>query len=273
MRTVALLTIGCVVFAAGTRADDPPKPKEKVFEFTGRTEAVARVDIRARVTGYIDKIAAEEGDTVKAGTLLVEIDPRPYKAQCDAAKAQVVRAEARVKLADAKLARLKKAVATGAVAKEELDEAMADREVAVAELAADKAALDLANLNLAYTKIHAPIDGRVTHWKLTPGNLAVADTSLLATIVRTDTLIVAFDVDERSLSKLLDAKGKDGKFAVAVGFSGDEGFPHTAEFRGMDSAVDPNTGTIRMRATLANPKGTLLPGMFVRVRVTPPPGK
>ena len=269
MRTAALLAIGCVFFAAATRADDPPKA-EKSFDFTGRTEASVQVEMRARVTGYLTRNLVDIGDSVKAGDVIAELDSRPYKAIHDTAKAKVTRAEAHAKLADVKVARTKNLVDKGAGTKEEYDEAIADREVAVAEVHVAKAELEVAALNLSFTKLVTPISGVVSRRFLDAGNLVQADTTTIVTIVQVDPVFVTFDVDERSLSKLLDAKGK---LAVAVGFPGDEGYPHTAEFQGIGTVVNPDTGTAQVRAKLANPKGKFLPGMFVRVRVTPQPGK
>jgi RND family efflux transporter MFP subunit len=274
MRTVALFAIGCVLFATGINADDKPKPEQaKPAVFTGRTEAVEQVDVRARVTGYIDKIAVSIGDRVKAGDVLAEIDPRVYMIEVDAAKAKLTRAEARGKLTAAQFSRIKKAVATGAATQEELDQAAAERVLAEAEQLVAKAELERTKLYLSWTKITAPIDGLVTQQHLTTGNLVEADKTTLSTIIRTDPIIVAIDVDEHTFLKWREITGKDGKLAVSVGFANEEGFPHEAKLKGFDSAFDISTGTIQLRATMDNSKTTFVPGMFVRVRVTPQPGK
>jgi RND family efflux transporter MFP subunit len=273
MRIVAPFAIGCVFFAACIHADDKPKTEQpKPAEFTGRLDAVETVSIRPRVTGYIDKIVVEEGDRVKAGDVLAEIDPRVYVIEVDAAKAKLTRAEARGKLTAAQSARIKKAFATGAATQEEVDQAAAEFALAEAELLAAKAELERAKLFLAWTKITSPIDGVVTRPYYSKGNLAVADTTMLFNIVRPEQLVVNVDLDERTFLKWQD-KGKDDKFAISVGLSNEEGFPHEAKFLGFNPIVDPSTGTILMRAALANPKNKFLPGMFVRVRVTLQPGK
>jgi RND family efflux transporter MFP subunit len=274
MRTVALFAIGCVFFAAAIHADDKPKPEQaKPSEFTGRTDAVEHVDVRARVTGYIEKTHVSDGDRVKAGALLADIDPRIYTVELELAKAKVASATARGKLAEAEFARMKKAVATGVATQVDLDKAVADRDLAAAEQDAAKAELKRAELYLDWTRIKSPIDGLVTRQHYTTGNLVEADKTLLYTIIRTDPIIVRVDVDERTFLKWRETLGQDGKFAVAVGFATEEGFPHEAKFQGIDCSFDTSTGTVQLRATLANPKTTFLPGMFVRVRVTPQPGK
>ena len=268
MRPAALLLAG-LALAAGARADDPPKPEPaKVYDFTGRVEADT-VELRPRVTGYVTKIAVKEGEAVKKGELLAEIDPRFYRIELDRARAKLTRAEAQMKPADAKLTRLKKAVAAGTAAKEELEAAEAEREIAAAEVVLAKAELELADLQLSWTKIAAPMDGRVSRIHTIEGNLVRADTDVVAVVIRPDPLVVAFDVEERTFARLREAAGKGGALAVSVGLATEDGFPRKAEFRTADAAVDPKTGTVRLRAALPNPKGELLPGQFVHVRVTP----
>ena len=241
-------------------------------DFTGRTEAVQAVDLRARVTGYIVKVHVKEGGDVKQGDLLFEIDPRPYQAELDKAEAEVARAEAHFKRVSADFDRAKKLMAARGIGQDELDHAAAEKAEAEASLRAAQAALDVAKLNLSFTRVTAPISGKVGRALLTPGNLAVADTTLLATIVSLDPMDVMFDVDERTLVRLArlarEGKGeRDAEWPVLFALPDNEGFVHRGKLAGTDVRVDPNTGAAHWRAVFANPDGLFLPGMFVRVRV------
>jgi RND family efflux transporter MFP subunit len=243
-------------------------------EFTGRTEAVQAVDLRARVTGYVDKVNVKEGGEVKQGDVLFEIDPRPYQAELDKADAEVARAEAHFKRASADFDRAKRLLANKGISQDDFDHAAADRAEAEASLRAAQAAREVAKLNLAFTRVTAPISGRVSRALLTPGNLAVADTTPLATIVSVDPMAVSFDVDERTLVRLArlqrEGKGKaerDVELPVLLALPDNEGFVHRGKLAGTGVRVDPNTGTVRWQATFANPDGLFLPGMFVQVRV------
>jgi RND family efflux transporter MFP subunit len=243
-------------------------------EFTGRTEAVQAVDLRARVTGYVDKVNVKEGGEVKQGDVLFEIDPRPYQAELDRADAEVVRAEAHLKRASADHERAKKQLAGKAISQEEFDHAAGEREEAEASLRVARAGREAARLNLSFTRVAAPISGKVGRALLTPGNLAVADTTSLATVVSVDPMAVFFDVDERSLLRLArlqrEGKGKaerDAEVPVLLALPDDEGFVHRGKVAGTGVRVDPNTGAVRWQATFANPDGLFLPGMFVRVRL------
>jgi RND family efflux transporter MFP subunit len=243
-------------------------------EFTGRTEAVQAVDLRARVTGYVDKVNVKEGGEVKQGDVLFEIDPRPYQAELDKADAEVARAEAHLRRLSADFDRAKKQLTSKAISQDEFDHIAGDKAEAEASLRAAQAGREVAKLNLSFTRVMAPIAGKVGRALLTPGNLAVADTTLLATIMSVDPLSVAFDVDERSLVRLTrllrEGKGKaerDAELPVLIALPDNEGFMHRGKLAGTDVRVDPNTGTVRWHATFANPDGLFLPGMFVQVRV------
>lgn len=267
-----LLAAGLVVLAGGTRAADPPKG----WEFAGRTEAGAAADIRPRVGGELVRTTVREGATVKKGELLAEIDPRPYQIDLDAARAKMKAAEARLKAARIKTSNVKflaeqkvKVVAQGEVDLQEAAEAEAAALLAVA-----KAEVEQAELHLSWTKITAPIAGRVGRFSVTERNLVAADTTRLMTVVAADTLHVSFDVDERTLLRLRrEGLAEPGKLAVAVGFAGDEGYPVEGRLDLIEPLVDPEKGTVRFRATIPNPKGLLLPGMFARVRLTPASAK
>jgi RND family efflux transporter MFP subunit len=236
-------------------------------DFTGRTEAVQRVDLRARVTGYIDKVNFKEGASVKRGDVLFEIDPRPYKAELDQAAAELVLAEARLKKAATDLERAKALLKAKGISQEEYANIEADVLVAQAGVQAARARRERAQLNLEFTKVTAPIDGKIDRPALTAGNLAVADTTSLATLFSVDPLYVAFDLDERTLLRLRLKGGKEGELPVRMGLAGEEGFPRRGKVQSVGAQVDPNTGTVRCRAILPNPDGLLMPGMFVRVRL------
>jgi RND family efflux transporter MFP subunit len=242
-------------------------------DFTGRSEPLESVEIRARVPGLIDMVHFKAGGTVKQGELLFTLDPRSYKAAVDLAEAEVKRAEAHLKVAEADFQRVKKLVETGTVAREELDKAAAERTDAESALTLAKGKMDTARLELDFTRITAPIGGRIGRPFLTAGNYVPAGTTPLASIVSLDPLGVSFNVDEASYLRLqrrmregkLKAK-KETDLLVEVRF-GDEA-PRQARLDFVDNRIDPTTGTLRMRAVLANADGLLLPGMFAHVRLT-----
>ncbi len=242
-------------------------------DFTGRADASASVELRARVTGYLVKTAFQEGGEVKQGDLLFEIDPRPYQAQLDQALAQVELGKAALKLARATLARAQALAkqAPGSVTQQQLDQDQGAVEEASARLKAYEASTEIYKLNLSFCKITAPISGKIGRALLTPGNLAVQDQTLLATLVNEKPICVYFDVDERTLLRLRtlmrEEKTEDRKRPVAVGLAGEEGFPHQGVVDFINNEVDPKTGSIRLRAVLANKERRLVPGMFVRVRL------
>jgi RND family efflux transporter MFP subunit len=243
-------------------------------DFTGRIEAAQTVDLRARVTGYLVKIAFRAGSAVNQGDLLFEIDPRPYQAELDKAQAEVTRAEARLKRLTADFERAKKLMAGGGIGAENFDRIAGDREEAQAALHAAQAARDVAKLNLSFTKVTAPIAGKIGQPALDAGNLVVADTTSLARIVSVDPLFVYFDIDERTFlrlrrTRLADrARGeRELEPPVMIGLSDEDGYPHRGTVDFIDNRVDPTKGTIRCRAAFPNRQGQLLPGMFARVRL------
>lgn len=248
--------------------------------YTGRARAGQDVTIQPRVTGFLDKIAFKEGAEVKAGEVLFEIDPRPYRAQADAAKASVARAEASLKYARTTNARFKELAKNqpGAVSVQQLDQYRAQEDQAVAELDFDKAKLQIALLNLEWTVIRAPIAGKIGRSNLSVGNLVKQDETKLTTLVSTGSMHVYFDVDERTFLKILEGrKGKlpaqaDTELAVSMGLASEEGYPHRGVVDFLDSRVNVKTAAVQGRAVFAGPKekdgaALLMPGMTVRVRV------
>ncbi len=249
-------------------------------EFTGRTDAVEPVDIRARVTGYLVKMPFTEGSEVKEGDLLFEIDPRPYEAQYKQAMGQVELYQSSLKLAKITYQRdLDIGRTPGAVSQQQLDQDRAAVEEADARVRAYQASLDIYKLNLEFTKVKSPINGKISRYYLTKGNLVNQDQTLLTTIVSVDPMYVYFDMDEPTLLRIRRAINdklipaiQEGQFSVDIGLQGDDGYPRQATVNFFNNQVNANTGSISVRAVVNNPKpanGTRLmsPGMFVRVRL------
>jgi RND family efflux transporter MFP subunit len=244
-------------------------------DFTGRTEAVKSIDMRARVTGYLDKVLFREGFDVKEGDTLLLIDPRTYKADYDRAVANLAQAKAHLARLEADFQRAQTLIQSEAIAKADYDLALGDRNEAAAMVGVAEAALNTTRLNLVFTKVTAPISGRISRQDIDPGNLVVADTTILTTIVSLDPIYAYFDVDERAtlrFRRLLEAgkvkSAREGKAPVFLGLA-DEGdkYPHEGLINFVDNRLDPSTGTLRLRGKFDNPTGFLAPGMFVRIRV------
>jgi multidrug efflux system membrane fusion protein len=251
--------------------------------FTGRTGAVDDVEIRARVTGYLEKIYFEPGKEVKAGQPLFLIDPRPYKAQLDLAESQVLLNEAQLSLAQANLARGRNLSKTpGAISQEDLDNLVSQAKVAGAAVKSAKANVESAQLNMLFTNITAPVSGAVGRNLLTIGNLVSQDSTLLTTLVSYDPMYAYFDVDERTMLNIqkLIREGKmqsaktGHKTPVQFGLANEgEDYPHEGYIDFVNNQVDTGTGTLQVRGLIDNPKigkgdtRLLTPGLFVRVRV------
>jgi RND family efflux transporter MFP subunit len=235
-------------------------------DFTGRLEPSATVRIKARVTGYLDKVLFKDGAEVKKGDALFEIDPRPYQADLKKAEAEVAVAQAVLARAEVDLKRAKGLFDRKALAKDELDRASAAREEAWARHHLAKAVREVASLYLDFTRVSAPISGRIGRRLLDMGNLAKADDTDLATLVCLQPMYVSFAVDEATLLRLHRAKGQG--LAVAIRLADEDDFRHRAEVQFAPASVDPKTGTTRLRAVLPNSDKLLLPGLFVRVRLT-----
>ena len=251
-------------------------------DFTGRTEAIQSVDIRPRVTGYLVKIPFKEGASVKAGDLLFEIDPRPYQAQLDSAQGQVSLYEAQLKLAKITLARdlaLNSRV-PNSVSQQELDQVRATVEEAESRVKAYQKNMEVYQLNHEFTKVTSPIDGQVSRYYLTLGNLVNQDQTLLTTVVSLDPLYVYFEIDEPTLLRIRKAVNEGRvkrhpqgtEIPVMMGLQGEEGYPHQGTINFVNNQVDPTTGSILARGVFANPEPpggirVLSPGMFVRIRL------
>jgi len=250
------------------------------IDYTGRTDSPNAVDIRPRVTGYLTKMPFKEGSDVKAGELLFEVDIRPYQAQLDQAEGQLELAKARLKLAQANNAlALDTAKTPGAISVQDLNKYEAAAEEAMAEVDAATANVEVNRLNRNFCEVTSPIDGMVSRYYFTLGNLVNQDQSLLTTVVSLDPMYAYFDVDERTLLRIRNAINdgklkpkKPGEIPVMMGLQGEEGYPHQGVVNFINNKVDPFTGTITLRGMFANQLPTegvrlLSPGMFVRIRI------
>jgi RND family efflux transporter MFP subunit len=284
-RAIGLCLLACLIFLpGGAPGEDKPKEKSPTVavahpvvrevsdyaDFTGRVEAASTVVVQPRVTGQLLRVAFKAGDTVKKGDLLFEIDPRLYQAEVNKANADVELAEARLKRVAADLERMKKLLAARAISKEEYDAAHCAVTEAKTAVQATRAAGEVARLNLSFTKVAAPITGRITRPSITEGNLVQADQTRLATIYSVDPILVGFDIDEGTFVSLTRLK-REGKLPVELvrmALAGEKGFPHRGKLDSIDVRVDPHKGTLRCTAAFNNTDGVLLPGMFACVRMT-----
>ncbi|MCC2616383.1 efflux RND transporter periplasmic adaptor subunit [Aestuariibacter halophilus] len=243
--------------------------------YTGRLQAPQTVELRPRVSGYIDFTNFEEGALVKQGEPLFFIDNRPFKAQVKRLEADLARAESELALAKRDHERAVTLAKTNAIATETLDARASRREQAKASVSALQAQLDIAKLNLSYTHVKAPISGRVSRAIVTQGNYVTAGDTVLTTIVSTDEVYAYFDADEASYLKYAElAKAaqhddlRDGASTVFMGLVNNQDYPYQGNIDFIDNRVNPQTGTIRVRAVFNNQDGQLLPGLFARLRVT-----
>jgi RND family efflux transporter MFP subunit len=272
---ILVLLLGSITFAGpegrSVGQTPPPKPDAaRSLTFMGRAEA-SSVEVRARVNGFLLRVAVKEGDIVKKGQLLAEIDPRPLELEAAVAKAKTMQARAEVTLATASVARTRRVFESKAATAEDLTQAEAALAKAEAGLALAKAELDLAELNLSWTRLTSPIDGRIGRFRFTPGSLLSFDGPALATVVATDPIHVAFDVPETTILKLRrDGLGDVTRLKAEVALGDETTFPHAATIDYIDPLFDPATGAVRVRGVLENQKGLVSPGMSVRIRLTVP---
>lgn len=246
-------------------------------EFTGRTEPVESVEVRPRVSGYIQKVHFQSGQLVKKGDVLFVIDPRWHQAEFDRRQAESDRAKVQLENARREAGRTTQLLANKAISTEEADARVARFQEAKAALLAAEATRDSVKLDLEYTQVRAPIDGRVSRALLTEGNYVSGvsgTTTLLTTLVSVDPIYVYADVDEDTLLKFnalahankLETNGA-GKIPVELQLADEQVFPHQGHIESFDNRLDANTGSILLRAVFPNNDGRIVPGLFARIRV------
>lgn len=282
---LSTLLVGCDEGAAQNAAPQAPvvsaadvvvKSISQWDSFNGRIEAVESVQLRPRVSGYIDKVNYVDGQEVKKGEVLFTIDDRTYRAALEQAQATLARAKTQASLARSEANRTDKLINTNLVSREEWEQRRAAATQAQADIRAAQAAVDAAQLNLDFTKVTAPIDGRASRALITSGNLVTAgdSASVLTTLVSQKTVYVYFDVDESTYLHYqhLARSGQGASsnhlaLPVEIGLVGEEGYPHQGKVDFLDNQLTPSTGTIRMRALLDNAQRQFTPGLFARVRL------
>lgn len=240
-------------------------------DYSGRLEAVDRVEIRPLVSGTLTAVHFHDGARVKKGDVLFTIDPRPYAAEVERAQAQLAAAETRAGYTATELARGQRLAADNAIAKRDLDEKQNAAREAAAQVQAAQAALTAAKLNLEYTRITAPVSGRISRAEVTVGNIvaAGAGTTQLTTLVSMDRIYAAFDVDEQSFLKYVNpARAAGGEpVPVFLGLADEDGHSRRGTVASVDNRLDTSSGTIRVRAVFDNADGLLLPGLYARIRL------
>lgn len=242
------------------------------LEFTGTTEAVNAVAVRARVEGYLKGIHFTDGAEVKQGDLLFTIEPDAYLARRDQAEAQLKAAWAELDRAQLDYERMEKAIQANAVSKQDLTTKKAQRDQAQASVMAAQADLKNAELNVGYTEIRSPIDGRIGRRMVDVGNLVGSgDHTILTTIQQIRPMYVFFHVGEQLLEggflQQLQGNSSVKPLTFLVGLPNQDEFPYEGVLHFLDNTVDPQTGTVYVRGEIPNESGLLLPGMFVRVRL------
>ncbi|ODN65578.1 efflux RND transporter periplasmic adaptor subunit [Methylophaga muralis] len=282
----AMVLSACGNPEAANQAEAPPAPEVSVAqvvseritewdEFTGRLQAPETVNLVPRVSGYIEQVHFTEGALVNKGDLLVQIDPQPFAAEVARLKAELQSAQSALALAENEYIRAEKLSVARAISEELLDTRLARKQQTAANVASVKAALHRAELDLSYTRITAPISGRVSYAQITVGNYVNAGQSQLTSLVSTEKMYAYFDVDEQSYLKYLrlseDGKRADTRDATAnpvyMALADDSNYQHTGNIDFVDNSVNQQTGTIRIRASFANSDNKLLPGLFARIKL------
>lgn len=268
--------------ASNPQAAAPPPPEVTVAgviakplrdwqEFTGRLQAVDTVEIRPRVSGFIDSVAFTEGARVKKGQLLFRIDPRPFQAEVNRLNAELRRARSQSTLAATNHDRGQRLVSQHLISQQDFDQLATTASTANDEIGSAQAQLEAARLNLEFTEVRSPIDGRVSRALITAGNL-VSSTSVLTTVVSDDPVYAYFDADEQTYLKFAphgraDDGARTAQQSVFMGLIDEDGYPHAGRLDFVDNQVDPQSGTIRGRAVFDNRDGRFTPGLFARIKL------
>jgi RND family efflux transporter MFP subunit len=283
----ALLLAGCGESPPQQTSAPPPavtvaNPVKRVVldedEYVGRFVAVDSVEVRARVSGYLDRIDFTDGRMVKQGDLLFTIDKRPFHTTLDQAKANLAQARANLAFAEADLARGAQLIGARTITEQTFDQRTQTKRVAEAAVQAQEAAVRQASLDLEFTELRAPVAGRIGDRRVTPGNLVTGgtagNTTLLATIMSTDPMRFEFTFDEASYLRYerlasggRDMTSRDSSVVVALKLLDEQNFQHQGRMDFVDNVIDRSSGTIRGRAVFSNPDGVFTPGMFGRIRV------
>lgn len=281
------IVLGLAGWGCGGGAPPPPPPPAVTVapvlardindweEFTGQLQAVDAVEVRPRVSGYIDTVAFDEGKEVRKGEILFVIDPRPYRAELARAEAQLAGARTRAALARSELDRAQRLLDVRAISREEFETRTSAHNESDAEIQAAEAAVATARLNLEWTRVRSPIAGRVSRAEVTEGNLVQAgppEATLLTRVVSLDPIYAYFDGDEQTYLSFRElAHSADGahrvRIPVYLGLANEEGFPHQGYVDFVDNRLDPETGTIRTRAVFANKDRLFTPGLFARIKL------
>jgi RND family efflux transporter MFP subunit len=283
----ALLLAGCGESPQQQTSAPPPavavaNPVKRVVfdedEYVGRFVAVDSVEVRARVSGYLDRIDFTDGQMVKQGDLLFTIDKRPFHTTLDQTKANLAQARANLAFAEADLARGAQLIRERTITEQTFDQRTQTKRVAEASVQAQEAAVRQASLDLEFTELRAPVAGRIGDRRVTPGNLVTGgtagNTTLLATIMSTDPMRFEFTFDEASYLRYerlasggRDMTSRDSSVVVALKLLDEQNFQHQGRMDFVDNVIDRSSGTIRGRAVFSNPDGVFTPGMFGRIRV------
>jgi len=247
-------------------------------EYVGRFLAIDSVEVRARVSGYLDKVHFQDGQMVKEGESLFSVDPRPFQNTVAQARSNLAQARANLAFAEADLARGQQLVRDKTITEQAFDQRTQAFKAAQATVAANDAAVKQAELDLAFTELKAPISGRIGDRRVSPGNLvtggAAGGTTLLATIVSTDPIRFEFTIDEASylryqriLSRSGDPASRGKGLPIKLKLIDEKSFDHSGKIDFVDNVIDRSSGTIRGRALVDNPNGLFTPGMFARIQV------
>jgi len=275
-QSLAALALAACTTAAATASQPPPPPVSAATvelrrvnpteELTGRVEAISHVEVRPRVAGHVTAVRYREGAEVAAGAVLFTIDARPYRATLARATAELARARARVELARAEAARADRLLAASAIAQAERDSLASSAAQAEAEVQAAAATVELARLDVEFTEVRAPIAGRTGQALVTRGDYVAAGPAptTLTTLVSVDPVHVYFTGDEQTYLRFAS---RADQAPVTVGLADEAGFPHAGKVDFVDNRVDGATGTIRLRAVVANPDKRFTPGLYARVRL------